>query len=66
MAPETRSLDTRGFGLAVGALWAFVDGFAGGYAFAWLYDRRQRPVSPRGAGPAGEAALPGEVVPAAG
>lgn len=25
-------------GLAIGAVWAFLDGFSGGYAFAWLYD----------------------------
>lgn len=29
-------------GLAVGAVWAFVDGFTGGYAFAWLYNRLRR------------------------
>uniref|UniRef100_A0A7D5GKA1 Bacteriophage holin n=2 Tax=Natrinema halophilum TaxID=1699371 RepID=A0A7D5GKA1_9EURY len=26
-------------GLAIGAAWAFVDAFTGGYIFAWLYNR---------------------------
>ncbi len=29
-------------GLAVGATWAFVDGFSVGVAFAWLYNRLSR------------------------
>jgi len=28
--------------IAIGALWAFLDGAVGGYAFAWLYDRLAR------------------------
>ena len=26
-------------GIVIGALWAFADGFSGGYTFAWLYNR---------------------------
>lgn len=26
-------------GIAIGAVWAFLDGASGGYAFAWLYNR---------------------------
>jgi hypothetical protein len=29
-------------GLLLGGLWAFLDGFAGGYAFAWLYNLLRR------------------------
>jgi len=34
--------DESDAGIAVGALWAFLDGAVGGYAFAWLYDRLAR------------------------
>ena len=42
LADVYRGYDVSLTGLVVGGLWAFVDGFAGGYAFAWLYDRLQR------------------------
>lgn len=38
LADVYRGYDESVSGLFVGALWAFVDGFSGGYAFARLYD----------------------------
>lgn len=42
LADVYRGYDESVPGLLVGALWAFVDGFSGGYSLAWLYDRLQR------------------------
>ncbi|MFB6170473.1 MAG: bacteriophage holin [Haloarculaceae archaeon] len=42
LADVYRGYDESGTGLLAGAAWAFADGFAGGYAFAWLYDRLRR------------------------
>ncbi|WP_254273168.1 bacteriophage holin [Haloarcula marina] len=39
LADVYRGYNETTTGLLVGAVWAFVDGFTGGYAFAWLYDR---------------------------
>jgi hypothetical protein len=41
LADVYKGYDESVSGLIVGALWAFVDGFTGGYLFAWLYDRLQ-------------------------
>lgn len=37
-----RGYDETVSGLFAGAIWAFIDGFSGGYLFAWLYNRLQR------------------------
>ncbi|WP_440991795.1 bacteriophage holin [Haloarchaeobius baliensis] len=42
LADVYRGYDESGSGLLVGALWAFLDGFLGGYAFAALYNRLRR------------------------
>jgi len=42
LADVYRGYGESASGLAVGAVWAFVDGLAGGYTFAWLYNRLQR------------------------
>lgn len=42
LADVYRGYDETASGLAVGAVWAFTDGFSGGYALAWLYDRLRR------------------------
>lgn len=42
LADAYRGYDESGRGLAVGAGWAFADGFTGGLAFAWLYNRLRR------------------------
>jgi hypothetical protein len=39
LADVYEGYDETATGLVVGAVWAFVDGFTGGYAFAWLYNR---------------------------
>lgn len=56
LADVYRGYDETASGLLVGMLWAFADGFTGGFAFAWLYDRlarrRQRPAPEPGREPA--------------
>ena len=42
LADVYRGYDESAFGLVTGAVWAFVDGFSGGYMFARLYNRLQR------------------------
>jgi len=37
-----RGYNESASGLVVGAIWAFADGYAGGYVFARLYDRLRR------------------------
>ena len=39
LADVYRGYDETATGLVVGGLWAFLDGFSGGVAFAWLYNR---------------------------
>ena len=43
LADVYRGYDESASGLLVGGGWAFVDGFVGGFAFAWLYNRLRRP-----------------------
>jgi len=42
LADVYRGYDETGTGLVLGAIWAFLDAFSGGYAFARLYDRFSR------------------------
>ena len=42
LADVYRGYDESTSGLIVGAVWAFIDGLSGGYAFSWLYNRLRR------------------------
>lgn len=42
LADVYRGYGESASGLVAGAVWAFVDGFSGGYLLGWLYNRLRR------------------------